>query len=236
MRPSVLACTMVLWASLSAAAQAPYRASWREAASVAVAGGLAVLPSAIGLPHGPPSCAPCDPASLPGIDRAALHTFSGPAGTASAVLLVGVVGFAGLAAIDGRPSNEVRGNAAVFANALAWSAAATQWLKVLVHRHRPVLYTAAAPAAAAEADSRRSFPSGHAAAAFAAATSYAALARHQRLRHRTRNAILLYAGAAGVSALRVAAGKHFPTDVAGGALLGSGVGWLVARIHPTDGR
>jgi hypothetical protein len=24
--------------------------------------------------------------------------------------------------------------------------------------------------------------------------------------------------------------------VAGGALLGSGVGWLVARIHPTDGR
>jgi hypothetical protein len=82
MRPSVLACTMVLWASPPAAAQVPYRASWWEAASVAAAGGLAVLPSAIGLPHGPPSCAPCDRASLPGIDRAALQTFSGPAAPA----------------------------------------------------------------------------------------------------------------------------------------------------------
>src|SRR2546427_2994218 len=41
-----------------------------------------------------------------------------------------------------------------------------------------------------------------------------------------------YAGAVGVSALRVAAGKHFPTDVAAGAALGSGIGWLVATIHP----
>jgi membrane-associated phospholipid phosphatase len=232
MRRSALACMLVLWASPPAAAQVPYRVSWWDAASVTAAGALAVLPAALALPQGPPSCAPCDPASLPAIDRAALHTFSDPAGSASTVLLAGVVGFAGLAAFDGRPSGEARGNAAVLANALAWSAAATQWLKVLVHRPRPVLYTAAAPSAAALADSRRSFPSGHAAAAFAAATSYVALAGRLRLPRRTRNAILLYAGAAGVSALRVAAGKHFPTDVAGGALLGSGVGWIVAAIHP----
>ena len=138
MRRSVLACTMVLWVFPPAAAQVPYRASWWDAASVAAAGTLAVLPTALGLPHGPPPCAPCDPASLPGIDRAALHTFSGPAGTASTVLLASVVGFAGLAALEGLPSAEARGNAAVLADALAWSAAATQWLKVLVHRHRPV--------------------------------------------------------------------------------------------------
>jgi membrane-associated phospholipid phosphatase len=30
----------------------------------------------------------------------------------------------------------------------------------------------------------------------------------------------------------MAGGKHFPTDVIGGALLGSGIGWLVAAVHP----
>jgi membrane-associated phospholipid phosphatase len=55
----------------------------------------------------------------------------------------------------------------------------------------------------------------------------------EHLRNRTRNSLLLYLGAAAVSALRVEAGKHCPTDVLAGAALGSGVGWLVATIHPT---
>jgi len=121
----------------------------------------------------------------------------------------------------------------VYANALAWTLAASQWLKVLAHRSRPVLYTADAPAAASNPDSRRSFPSGHAALAFAASTAYVVMASRERLPHRTRNAVLLYAASLGVAALRVSAGHHFPTDVAGGAALGVGIGWLAARVHPT---
>src|SRR2546428_568532 len=98
----------------------------------------------------------------------------------------------------------------------------------------PVLYTSGAAAAVADRENQESLPSGHASLAFAAATSYLVLARRQHLPHRTRNAILLYAGAVGVSALRVAAGKHFPTDVAAGAALGSGIGWLSATVHPTS--
>jgi membrane-associated phospholipid phosphatase len=60
------------------------------------------------------------------------------------------------------------------------------------------------------------------------------MARRERLPHRGRNAALLYAGALGVSALRVSAGKHFTTDVLGGAVLGAGIGWLVAKVHPTE--
>src|SRR5438552_2740661 len=90
----------------------------------------------------------------------------------------------------------------------------------------------AATTAAGVRDNRLSFPSGHAALAFAAATSYLVLARRQHLRHGTRNAVLLYVGAASVGALRLEAGRHFPTDVLGGAALGSAVGWLVARFHP----
>lgn len=214
-------------------AQAPYRVTWWDAASVAAGGAIALIPLFAGLPQGAPPCAPCDPASLPGIDHAALHTFSRPAGTASHVLLVAGGGFAALASADGANAAAVRGNVVVFANALTWTEATTQWIKVLAHRSRPVLYTAAAPAAASEVDNRRSFPSGHAATAFSLATAYLVMARREHLPHRARNAALLFGGAAVVAALRIAAGQHFPTDVVGGAAIGGGVGWLVARVHPT---
>ena len=228
-----LALASCVLAVRAAVAQAPYRATWWDAAAVAAGSAIAVVPLIAGLPQGQPPCAPCDPASLPGIDHAALHTFSRPAGTASHVLLVAVGGFAALASADDVNAAALRGHLVVFANTLAWTEATTQWIKVLAHRSRPVLYTPAAPAAASDRDNRRSFPSGHAAAAFSMASAYVAMARREHLPHRARNAVLLFGGAAAVAALRVAAGQHFPTDVLGGAAVGSGVGWLVATVQPT---
>ena len=222
-----------LFAARPAAGQAPYRVTWRDAASVGAAGALALIPVALNLPHGPPPCAPCDPASVPSIDRTALHNASAGAATASTVVLGGVVGAAAFASLHGLDPAQTRGNAAVFLNSLAWTQATTEWLKVIVHRSRPVLYTADAAAAASQLDNRKSFPSGHASLAFAAATAYLVMARREQLPHRTRNTILLYAGAVAVAALRVTGGKHFPTDVAGGAVLGSSIGWLTASVHAT---
>src|SRR5256885_6613380 len=204
------------------AGQAPYRVTWWDAGSVGAAGALALIPVALNLPHGPP-CAPCDPASVPGIDRAALHNASAGAATASSVVLGGVVGAAAFVSLHGLDPAQRRGNAAVFLNSLAWTQATTEWLKVLVHRSRPVLYTADATAAASRPDNRQSFPSGHASLAFAAATTYLVMARRNQLPHRARNAILLYAGAAGVAAVRVIGRQQFPTGVAGGAGLGRGI-------------
>jgi len=79
------------------AGQASYRVTWRDAASVGVAVGVALIPHAAGLPSGPPPCAPCDPATLSRLDRVALHTFSTEAATASNFLLLGVT--AGSAAV-----------------------------------------------------------------------------------------------------------------------------------------
>src|SRR5690349_5972659 len=121
MRPSVIALAWYAFVARPGVAQAPapYRVTWWDAAAVSGAGALAAIPALVGLPRGAPPCAPCDPASLPGIDRVALHTFSGPAGTASSVLLLGVGGLAGLASAEGASAAAMRGHVVVFAQALA---------------------------------------------------------------------------------------------------------------------
>jgi len=233
MRRLAVALVLLAVSTPAARGQAPYKVSWGDAVSVVSAGVAALIPEATKLPKAAPSCAPCDPASLPGIDRVALRTLSGSAGTASSAVLAGLIGFAGIASFQGATPAQRRGHVAVFANSIAWTFAATDWVKVIVRRKRPVLYTAGAAAAAEDPNSQRSFPSGHASVAFATATTYLMMARRERLPHQTRNAVLLYVGALGVSALRVSAGKHFPTDVLGGAVLGTGIGWLTAKVHPT---
>ncbi|HYT04501.1 MAG TPA: phosphatase PAP2 family protein [Gemmatimonadales bacterium] len=230
--------TLVAVAGPIAPCQAPppYRVSWWDAASVAAAGTLLVLPSALDLPKGAPSCGsptPCDPAALPGIDRWAVTPVSETLSDASTVLLGGVGVLTGYVALHGLPRDQWRANFVVLASTAAWTAASAEWLKVLAHRKRPVLYTSAAPAAYNDRESQESWPSSHAALSFAAATSYLVISDREHLPHRTRNAILLYAGAVGVSVLRVAAGKHFPSDAVGGAALGAGIGWLVPTIHAT---
>ena len=124
MRQLAAAIVLLVVSGSSAAGQAPYSLRWGDAVSVVAAGVAAFIPEASKLPKAAPSCAPCDPASLPGIDRTALHTFSGSAGTASTALLAGVVGFAGVFSLDGATGAQRRGHVAVFANSLAWTLAA----------------------------------------------------------------------------------------------------------------
>jgi len=236
-RLTVIVSSLLAVSGSTAAAQGTpprtiYRASWADVAAVSATGVATLLPGLLKLPKGPPSCAPCDPSGLPGIDRWVVGKNSAFDRNGSTVLLLGVGGVATyLSAHDQSPA-QVRGNIAVLANSITWTAASTEWLKVLVRRKRPVLYTSGAVAAASAADNQRSFPSGHTAVAFAVATSYLVMAHREHLPHRTRNAMLLYGGATGVGVLRMTAGSHFTTDVLAGAALGAGIGWLVATVHP----
>src|SRR5712692_11749763 len=95
---------------------AVYRVTWGDAASVGTAGVLYALPAALGLPHGAPSCAPCDPGTLPGVDRWALRPVSATGDVASDVILAGVAGFTAFAGLHGLLAHQWLGNFAVFAN------------------------------------------------------------------------------------------------------------------------
>ena len=70
-----------------------------------------------------------------------------------------------------------------------------------------------------------SFPSGHAASSFAAATAVATFY--------PRSAPLVFALATGVALSRVHLGHHFPSDVTVGALLGVASGTAVASVLRT---
>ncbi len=118
--------------------------------------------------------------------------------------------------------------------AFAINGAITELTKQAVDRPRP--YTLG-DGRTGSPDDDKSFFSGHssttAAVAFAAARTVdlsADLAPAAR--------VGLYGGATALSAttaaLRVAAGKHWPSDVIVGLLVGGSVGWLVPELHRAD--
>src|SRR3989442_6870174 len=111
MRRLAAALVLLPVAGSSALAQAPYSLRWGDAVSVFAAGVTAFIPEAMKLPKAAPSCAPCDPTSLPSIDRSALHTFSGSAGSPGSAGLVGGGGFAGIPSLDAAAGGQRRGRA-----------------------------------------------------------------------------------------------------------------------------
>jgi membrane-associated phospholipid phosphatase len=100
-------------------------------------------------------------------------------------------------------------------------------LKILTERARPPLADPTIQSLVAVPDSH-SFPSGHAATAFAAATVVGVL--HPRLR------APLLALALMVAVSRVYLGVHFWSDVLVGSLLGIAIGITAARLFRPDGK
>ncbi len=180
------------------------------------------------------TCAPCDQAALWPIDRGTVGPVR-PGADALSTAALGTEALLGALflarARSGEGTAAYAEDATVIAEAVSLTELATVWTKVLVHRPRPYLYvpTASGPPSA---DDGRSFPSGHASVAFAAAAAYASILHRRGVAGRHKLQIgVLFGTATATAALRVIARKHFPTDVVAGAALGFVIGWTVPAIH-----
>ena len=111
---------------------------------------------------------------------------------------------------------------------VGWTLAATELGKSLLGRKRPVLYTDEAAGEVDKTVNLRSMPSGHTSLAFALATSYIL---NTRDRDNKFPAVLAGATAVSIGVLRVAAGRHFPSDVVVGAAVGIGGAAVVYQIR-----
>jgi membrane-associated phospholipid phosphatase len=171
-------------------------------------------------------------------DDAVRGTFSALDGAVSNVTLVATIAVPmAVEAARGRAS--VLPAAAVCGEALAVGLLFDSVAKYTVGRPRPYVYSRD-PAARAHArdegdDAYLSFYSGHATSAFAAAVAGSLIFSYGEP-NPTPRAVMWgteMALASSTAVLRVRAGKHFPSDVLFGALVGTATGILVTRAHAT---
>lgn len=187
----------------------------------------AAAPRVFDINNHPPSCAPCERQGIPWFDRWAVTQPHDALSTASSGVVFALAALESLDLVRGGP--EHYGEIAYLSESAGWALGAGELLKAIVARKRPVLYTADAAAAAADLENQRSWPSDHTAVAAALAAGYLLVPRGQPLPAWRRWAVV--AAAASVGVLRVASGKHFPSDVAGGAALGVVSAFTVRAIR-----
>jgi membrane-associated phospholipid phosphatase len=114
------------------------------------------------------------------------------------------------------------------------TASLTQLAKVSFLRKRPYVYNENVDdLTRRQRDAQFSFFSGHTSMAFTGAILTAKM--YDDLNG--KNSEYVYAGsllvASSVGYLRVRAGKHFPSDVIVGAIVGTGSAWIITEIHKT---
>jgi membrane-associated phospholipid phosphatase len=177
--------------------------------------------------------------AVPRVDRSATRRWSPAADAWSDVLMWGALcaPLALTASASGRKDPETL--LALHAETVVWTIALTQITKSLVQRTRPFAYNPATEIPAGEwlrKSARRSFPSGHAANAFAGAVALAGI--YARLHPGDSARAWVWGGsltvASTVGLLRYLSGRHFPTDIVAGAALGAAVGYAVPRLHETS--
>jgi len=202
------------------------------AAALAFWGGTQLFESSLA----PASCRWCEPGALDSAVRGALRwNDTAAANTASNVGAYALVPLTSLGLLaagaqgEGR-FGEMAGNVLVIAESVALAESANQIVKFAVGRERPFVH-ALPPAGKSStdnpADNNVSFYSAHTSFAFALAVSTGTVASLRRYRWAPAIWAAGLAGAAAVGYLRIAADRHYFTDVVTGAVAGGAFGLVV---------
>jgi membrane-associated phospholipid phosphatase len=250
-RPFALTALLALgWTAAVVAAPAtdgtafPY-ALQRDREVAVLAGGAGFVGLAMVLASsqealGDAELAALDPADLNDFDRPATARWSDDADRAADMLLAATAAAPLLLMVSGPGHEEPGVVGAMYGEALLVSVGAVQLLKGVAGRVRPYAYNDDPDIPAEmlqEKASVRSFPSGHTATAFTAAVFLGTV--YGELHPEGPGRGWVWAGglaaATAVGWLRIESGRHFPTDVLAGAVVGAAAGWLVPRWHREQG-
>ncbi|HEY6475732.1 MAG TPA: phosphatase PAP2 family protein [Polyangia bacterium] len=193
---------------------------------------------------GAKDCRWCEPGSLDTSVRDTLRwSDPGAAGLASNVWAFAFVPAAsvGLLALGARAEDrtgEMASNALVIAESVALAGDASQLVKFAVGRERPFVHAlppADKPFTTNPADNNVSFYSAHSSFAFSLAVSAGTVASMRRYRWAPAIWAAGLAAAAVVGYLRIAADRHYFTDVLAGAGAGAAFGVAIPALHRQTG-
>ena len=164
-------------------------------------------------------------------DRIAFQTYSTTLKDWSDYTAIAALGIAAYTAYD---QDYWLDNLMVFSEIMIAQSAVAKWTKTLSGRYRPFVYDDdVSYEKRQEYNSQHSFYSMHSSTTFAAST----FAYYYHSQNSGRNipiALLLYSPAVATAFLRVASANHFPSDVVVGAVMGSGISYLICQWHRSD--
>ena len=176
-------------------------------------------------------------------DRPFAGRYNAPASTASEFLVFAVGGAMFYSDIWDKTRTQTSWtpllqDGLILSEALAFSSALNLNARAFRWHPRPFVYDSTNGSGAAQRkapEAAGSFYSGHASNAFVGAAYFATVypLRHPEFQHTGWLWTGSLAAATTVAVLRVASGKHFPSDVVAGAVIGTGLGWGFAKIHET---
>ena len=181
---------------------------------------------------------PLDPEDINGFDRSATAQWSPTARDVSNALVLPLMAAPLGLAIATPGSRQSWTMAAMYGEVLLIGNGLGELLNGVTNRTRPFVDDLDIPDEAwFEVDARRSFPSGHTTNAFAAAVFLSSV--YAKLHPGSSARTWIWAGSLTLAAttgyMRYQGGKHFPTDIISGAIIGSLVGWGVPKLYEVDG-
>lgn len=167
-------------------------------------------------------------------DRGATYNWSPAAANASDILAAVTILSPALLAFSEEVRNDFTPVLTMYFQTLILAEALPLTIKGITQRTRPFVYNEDAPLEEKQTqNAKRSFFSGHTSVAFAMAvflsTVYSDYHPNSHWKPFVWSVSLLAATTVGY--LRYAAGKHFPTDIITGALVGSALGYFIPFIH-----
>jgi membrane-associated phospholipid phosphatase len=220
------------------AAQSPYRLSWKTDGPILGTVGLLGATMFAVDRHLPgftvEEVNALSPANVNAFDRPATKNYAPVASDVSTTLQYALFASPFALLLDDDVRDDVATFGAMYLEIVALAATTTQIAKISVDRARPLVYNPKAPLSErTEPDARRSFFSGHTTFAFASAIFLSTV--YSDYFPGSSWSPYIWAGslsaATTVAILRVTSGEHFPTDVLVGAVVGSGIGYLIPFVH-----